>query len=100
MAFGHGCCVMTCVIRNYSEGGALLDLPNSGTTPSEFELEIVPKQQHVLARMVWRTPERMGIAFSEAKPGVVPIEMARRIRRLEQANDSLRQRLSEFGGTE
>lgn len=100
VTFGDGCCVTACVVRNYSEGGALLDLTNAATMPSEFDLDIVAKDWQLPVRMVWRTKARMGVAFGVSKPRIVPIDMARRMRALEQTNESLRRRLSELGGVE
>jgi len=97
ISYGNGCCVTECLVRNYSEDGALLDLTNTEAMPSEFQVDVPCKDVQVQARMIWRTERRMGIAFAEPEHVVLPLGLARRMRTLEQTNDDLRRRLNELG---
>jgi hypothetical protein len=100
ISYGSGSCVMNCLVRNFGEEGALLDLSNTGAMPSEFDLDIVRKDARMHARMVWRTAERMGVRFVAPEDAPIPFGLGRRIRQLEGANDALRRRLSQLGGSE
>ncbi|HVV91986.1 MAG TPA: PilZ domain-containing protein [Hyphomicrobiales bacterium] len=101
ISYGNGSCVVNCLVRNYAEEGALLDLSSTGTMPSDFDLDIVRKDVRVHARMAWRTADRMGVRFvaaTEAAP--IPFGVGRRLRELESANDALRRRLGQLGAYE
>jgi hypothetical protein len=97
ISYGNGCCVTECLLRNYSAGGALLDLSSTEAMPSDFALQVAAKDAEVQAHMVWRTEQRMGIAFSAPGAVVLPFALARRLRALEETNEALRQRLGEGG---
>jgi len=53
----------SCVLRNLSEGGAMVELPSTLGVPFEVILETADSQVKRRARVVWRTETRMGLAF-------------------------------------
>lgn len=71
--FSDGQASVKCLIRNRSEGGALLAVDNSNTIPDEFDL-VIPQQELTLrAHTRWRGYDHVGVEFShedEAAPGV------------------------------
>jgi hypothetical protein len=90
---------LDCTIRNLSEDGALIVLSDSVVTPDLFELYFPLKREHRMVRSRWRDGERQGVAFTDsAKPDAepVPLDLARRIRQLEQENAALKARIAEL----
>ncbi len=88
---------LDCVVRNMSEGGALLLLDEPRGAPCEVELAI--RGGTCSARIVWRGDMAVGVAFAAAGPvpapraaaAVVDLAAARRAR----AGGSDEQRLAE-----
>ncbi|WP_410706048.1 hypothetical protein [Bradyrhizobium sp. BWC-3-1] len=54
----------SCVIRNFSDLGANLDVPSASGIPHEFTLIIPSAQSQLSCRAVWRSEGRIGVAFS------------------------------------
>jgi hypothetical protein len=57
----HGSSVIDCTVRNISDTGASLTLPNAATVPADFELQI--EGQTRPCTVAWRRLERMGVKF-------------------------------------
>jgi len=55
----------SCAVRNLSDCGAALDVPNSFGIPREFRLVIEKVPRH--CRIVWRKETRLGVAFEGAE---------------------------------
>jgi len=55
-----------CLIRNMSQGGALLSLSNAHSLPSEFVLSIPTRGQIYRSKTAWRSMTEAGIEFLEA----------------------------------
>ena len=54
----------SCVVRNFSDLGANLDVPSASGIPHEFTLIIPSAQSQLSCRAVWRSEGRIGVAFS------------------------------------
>ncbi|TYO64598.1 PilZ domain-containing protein [Bradyrhizobium hipponense] len=54
----------SCVVRNFSDVGAQLDVPSASGIPHEFTLVIPSAQSQLSCRAVWRSERRIGVAFS------------------------------------
>jgi hypothetical protein len=54
----------SCVVRNFSDLGANLDVPSASGIPHEFTLIIPSAQAQLSCRAVWRSEGRIGVAFS------------------------------------
>ncbi len=93
ITFARRHCAMDCVVRNVSEGGALVVFPHTAITPQEFSLTIPHRGETRSARIVWRRHDRAGVATSPMEEGEVPVEYAQRLRLLESENRRLRKRL-------
>lgn len=84
---------MDSVVRNISEGGAMIVFPHAAITPREFNLHIRHRDETHAAKVVWRLHDRAGVTLSAIEAGEVPVEYAQRIRLLETENRRLRKRL-------
>jgi hypothetical protein len=56
---------LSCVIRNRSEGGVLLTLPEPMAIASEFPLVVDKHAAAATAVVAWRSGKHVGIAFRE-----------------------------------
>jgi hypothetical protein len=85
-----------CVVRNMSGAGAKLVVPNATVLPDEFELHVPRRESAYRVRARWRHLRELGVEVMPlaAANTPVPLSLARRIRRLETENASLRRRLS------
>lgn len=64
IVFGQLSRVFDCTIRNASETGALLLVPNSTGIPDEFLLYVDSEQTRQPAEVIWRQDDRVGIRFT------------------------------------
>lgn len=99
ISFANRYSVIDCVVRNTSPQGARLSVHNSAVVPDEFDLAIPRKATEVRVRTRWRSFEAIGVevVVTPTADAPIPIGLARRIRDLEAANDSLRRRLEDEG---
>lgn len=88
-----------CVVRNTSGAGAKLVVADATLLPDIFELHIPRKNTAYRVRARWRHDGDVGVEVmslaADASP--VPLELARRIKRLETENTDLRRHLNEIG---
>jgi hypothetical protein len=97
IAFNGRYSTFDCLVRNRSESGATLEMGETLGAPSAFELTLHRDATPRVCRVVWRSTTRLGVAFTDEKPGsIVPIEAARRMRQLAQERDTLRRRLADM----
>lgn len=91
---------LDCVVRNISEGGALIVVPETVLLPPDFELEIAQRQCCYQAHMRWRTGTRIGVSFKseEASPAVGASEedVAMRLRMAERDNARMKNRIQQL----
>jgi len=52
-----------CTVRNVSEHGAMLEVPNNHLIPLYVELNIYPDTRYCPAQVVWRSRESMGVQY-------------------------------------
>ena len=52
----------SCVIRNYSERGACLEIDNAHSIPNDFTLEIQATKRS--CHVKWRAKTRLGVVFA------------------------------------
>ncbi|MGN7127350.1 MULTISPECIES: PilZ domain-containing protein [Methylorubrum] len=106
--FNKGASSMDCLIRDFSEMGARLELSETNTLPESFDLYIPQKEMTLRSNLRWRRGDAVGVAFSEAhKPAPEPAPAAvtdpslavllRRIGELEAENAALRSVLATMG---
>lgn len=90
---------LDCTVRNLSEDGALLIFPDSVTLPEFFELYLPLKRESRMVRGRWRDSEHIGVSFSplaRQNDAPIPLDLVRRLRRLEQENAALKARIAEL----
>jgi hypothetical protein len=65
---------IACKIRNWSANGACLQVAQGLRVPSCYELALAGSNNNLLADVVWRTGNRVGVAFrfSPASPSSSP----------------------------
>lgn len=97
ISFADRFAAVDCLVRNTSATGARLAIHNGAFVPDEFDLAIPRKSTEVRVRTRWRTAEAIGVEIADAPAAdaPIPLSMARRIRELEAANESLKRRLQE-----
>jgi hypothetical protein len=97
LAFNNQYCAIDCLVRDMSQNGAKLVFEGTVLLPGEFDLTLPQKGESRRARVVWRQRDEAGITFLKAGgEGVVSIEMARRIKKLEAERAALEKRVAEL----
>lgn len=91
---------LDCVVRNISEGGALLVVSDAVVLPAMFELEIAQRQRSYNAHVRWRSGTRVGISFEPQEatdtPAATQLDTASRLRMAERDNARLRRRIDQL----
>ena len=98
IAFNHLYATMDCLVRNMSPGGARLIFSGPVVLPENFVLSIPAREKAINARVAWRSADEVGVVFNIEAPSreVVSLEMARRIRRLEEEKAALNRKIEEL----
>jgi len=89
---------MDCVVRNFSEGGACVELDASASVPREINLTISRKGRSYLARMIWRHANQIGLAFKTMITDAPASDLDARLRRSEKKKRQLQRRIKELLG--
>ncbi|MCZ8042490.1 MAG: PilZ domain-containing protein [Beijerinckiaceae bacterium] len=91
---------LDCVVRNISDGGALIVVPDTVLLPADFELEIAQRQCCYRAHVRWRTGTRIGVSFeAEAAPETASpseTDVAMRLRMAERDNARMKSRIQQL----
>lgn len=101
IAFNGRASVADCLVRDFGPRGAGVAMSETVMLPDLVDFEIACRGLSTRARVVWRTQDRLGLAFvasAGADAGVVSIATARRIRDLEAENAVLRRRVADLAG--
>jgi hypothetical protein len=97
LAFNNQYCAIDCLVRNMSQNGAKLVFEGTVLLPGEFDLMLPQKGESRRARVVWRQQDEAGVTFLQpAGQGVVSIQMARRVKKLEADRAALAARVAEL----
>lgn len=102
VAFNARNSTLACVVRNFSNHGARIEFENSAALPDRVDFEIERRGLSRPARLVWRDRNAAGLAFSnvqenaEETSGVIPLDLARKLRTTERENRKLRSRLDQL----
>jgi hypothetical protein len=95
--FNHRFSTMDCLVRNLSEDGAKLVFFGLATIPSEFDVFIANNGDSRRVKTIWRTEIAAGIKFLNAGyDQVVPIEAARKLKKLKDERDMLARRIAQL----
>src|ERR1700761_2993402 len=82
IAFNDRKSTVTCVVRNFTPFGAMIEFENAAIVPDWVNFEISRRGLSRLARLAWCDRTRAGLVFSTspATEDVIPIEWARKLR--------------------
>ncbi len=72
IVFGNRYCSTNCSVKNESLQGALLHVYQNHVVPQEIEVGIYPSPALRPAKIVWRTPEMVGIKYLDIEEGTAP----------------------------
>jgi len=67
IVFNNGFAVFDCIVRNISQGGAMLEMETLLGIPPSFQVILDHDARGRPCRVVWRTDKRMGIAFGDGQ---------------------------------
>lgn len=91
---------LECVVRNISEGGALIVVSDAVLLPPDFDLEIAQRQRSYRAHICWRSGTRVGVSFATETVAEMPAEtqpdMASRLRIAERDNARMKSRIEQL----
>lgn len=86
---------LSCTVRDLTADGARIVFDGTALLPDVFDLTITRKETTVRARTIWRGTDTAGVAFVEAHDtDVVPLDWARKLKRCEDENKTLKQRIA------
>ncbi|MDB5567800.1 MAG: type pilus assembly PilZ [Tardiphaga sp.] len=91
IAFNGRRSTMDCVVRNFSSGGARVDLAHACLLSDEVDFTIDRKGLAFRARMIWRRDDMAGFVFRDPRhiPVAMSADWALRLRASERANKAL-----------
>ena len=93
IVFDRQFATVDCLVRNVSEDGARLVFNDTSSVPNAFDLTVPRRNMTYRVHARWRRFGEMGVEI-ERKPAasatVIPITLARRLRKLERDNAALR----------
>jgi hypothetical protein len=99
VAFNHLYSTMDCLIRNISPSGGRIVFGESMALPQHFVLSIPTREQSLNARVVWAKEKEAGIVFEAlADKTPVSLDLARRIKQLEDDKQKLKRRIEQLTG--
>ncbi|RAI44347.1 PilZ domain-containing protein [Rhodoplanes roseus] len=89
-----------CVVRDRSEGGALLFVEGAERVPDSFDLTIAKTQAHYRVHTRWRRSDALGVEITETRQAA-PAPAAEgfehdKLRRLKAENERLKRRLRQL----
>ena len=95
IAFNARSSTANCLIRNYSNGGAKLQLDTPLLVPDSMDIIIESKKIAFVADVVWRRGNEVGVVFREriASKGETPLDWSIKLQACERAKHALQQRL-------
>jgi PilZ domain-containing protein len=98
LAFNARRSTFACTVRNFSDGGAMIEFEGAPPLPDTLDFSIERRDLACRARLVWRGHRQAGLVFVDLPqtPDVVSLDLARRLREGERTNKLLRARLDQL----
>lgn len=97
VVFNHRQSTMDCIVRNLSANGARIALADYATLPDDFDITICRRRELYKATVIWRSATDIGLSFSRpAVDNVIPMDLTRTLRRLENERDALARRIADM----
>ncbi len=99
-AYNQGRVTLDCVVRNISDGGAMLVVSDAVALPNLFDLDIAQRQCSYRAHVRWRSGRHVGVSFETPAAtdaaGAAETDLATRLRIAERDNARLRNRVDQL----
>ena len=89
---------LDCVVRNFSDRGACVEIDETAKLPENISLNIPRKGRSFLAQMIWRHANRVGLAFRTMVTDPPSDDFDERLRRSQIKQRQLKQRIKELIG--
>ena len=89
---------MNCVVRNFSDSGACVEMAGGAKLPEQVALKIARKGHSYLAQMIWRQAGKVGVAFLSMIADSPESDLDARLRRSEKKKRELQRRINELLG--
>lgn len=89
---------MSCVVRNFSDSGACVEMAGGARLPEQVTLKIARKGNSYLAQMIWRQANKVGLAFRIMTSDRPVDDLDERLRRSEIKKRQLQRRIKELLG--
>lgn len=64
IAFNQHRSVIDCVVRNLTDVGAMLKVPNTVGIPERFDFRFDNERKYRPARVIWRREDTLGVEFA------------------------------------
>lgn len=98
LAFNDRQSTLDCIVRNFSQAGARVDVNEAAILPDELDLAIERRSVAFLARIVWRRRHEIGLAFGNPAhlKTSMTLDWALRVRAGERANKALRAQVEQL----
>ena len=64
ITFNNSYSTLECMLRNTSQGGAMITCSSNAVLPRVFELFLPTKNRRMRMRIVWRDADRIGVAMA------------------------------------
>ena len=89
---------LNCVVRNFSDRGACVELESAAKLPGQMRVTIARKGRSYLARMIWRHANRVGLAFKTMVMDAPLDDLDIRLRRSEAKKRRLQRQIKQLLG--
>jgi hypothetical protein len=101
IVYNNGQSTLNCVIRNFSETGAMLSVPAGIALPDRFDLIVPQKNQTYRAIMEWQRGDEVGVSLDGASAGddaggSPEAALKKRVRELEAEVTRLKSRIAQL----
>ena len=92
LAFNQRGSTLDCLVRDFSDGGARVQMSHAMLLAGAVDLTIECKGMSYLSQMVWRRGSEAGLVFTQPRPvqQAMSLEWSLRLRASERANRGLR----------
>jgi hypothetical protein len=94
----EGGAAMNCVVRNFSDSGACVEIAGGAKLPEQVTLKIARKGHAYLAQLIWRQANKVGLAFLGMITDSPESDLDARLRRSEKKKRELQRRINQLLG--
>lgn len=91
----HGT-TLDCVVRNFTDQGACIEIDRGGRLPEQVNLAVARKGRSYLAEVIWRQANMVGLAFRTMFTEPRESDLDVRLRRSEKKKRELQRRIKQL----